>query len=220
MADNTTLNAMTGGDVIGADDVGGVKYQVVKVALGAADAVDMHLDSGQQTKANSLPVTIASDQDPALADSAGFTQGTSKVSPVGFILDDVSTDILSENDIGAPRVTSDRKQIVAIGEAGANYVRGGGSKTDTTDQSVMAAAGSGYYNYLCWIALYNASTTNTYVNVKDGSTVVAVIPLPAYGGAVVSFSTPIRGSDNTAFNLAAGASVTTAYLYGGGYKGK
>jgi hypothetical protein len=220
MADNTTLNVMTGGDVIASDDISGVKYQVVKVALGAADAVDMHLDSGQQTKANSLPVTIASDQDNILADSAGFTQGTSRVNPVGFILDDTSTDILSENDVGAPRVTSDRKQIVQIGEAGANYVRGGGTKTDTTDQSIMAAPGSTFFNYLCWIALYNSSTTNTYVNVKDGSTVVAVIPLPAYGGAVVSFPTPIRGSDNAVIYLASGASVTTAYLYGGGYKGK
>jgi hypothetical protein len=30
---------------------------------------------------------------------------------------------------------------------------------------------------------------------------------------------PIRSTVNTAINLAAGASVTTAYLYGGGYVG-
>lgn len=35
MADNTTLSAMTGGDVIGTDDVGGVKYQRIKVGHGA-----------------------------------------------------------------------------------------------------------------------------------------------------------------------------------------
>lgn len=34
MADNTTLNPGTGGDVVAADDVGGVKYQVVKLDLG------------------------------------------------------------------------------------------------------------------------------------------------------------------------------------------
>ncbi len=35
MADNTTLNAGSGGDVIASDDIGGVKWQRVKVAHGA-----------------------------------------------------------------------------------------------------------------------------------------------------------------------------------------
>jgi hypothetical protein len=207
---------MTGGDVIASDDITGIKYQVVKIALGAADAVDMHLDSGQQTMANSVPVAIAQ----TIADSAAFTQSTSHVMPDGYLVDDTATDVLAEHDIGAARVTTDRKCIVAIGEAGANFVRGGGAKTDTTDQSIMAAPGSGYFNYLCWITLYNSSVTNTYVNVKEGSNVVAIIPLPAYGGAVVSFPTPIRGADNAVIYLASGASVTTAQLYGGGYKGR
>jgi hypothetical protein len=38
MADNTTLNPGVGGDTIAADDVGGVKYQVVKLDLGADGA--------------------------------------------------------------------------------------------------------------------------------------------------------------------------------------
>jgi hypothetical protein len=38
MSDNTTLNAMAGGDVIAADDVGGVKYQIIKITIGALDA--------------------------------------------------------------------------------------------------------------------------------------------------------------------------------------
>lgn len=38
MADNTTLNPGVGGDVVAADDVGGVKYQVVKLDLGGNGA--------------------------------------------------------------------------------------------------------------------------------------------------------------------------------------
>ena len=52
MADNTTLNAGTGGDVIATDDIGGVKYQRVKVTYGA---------DGSATDAsttNPLPVTV------------------------------------------------------------------------------------------------------------------------------------------------------------------
>lgn len=46
MADNTTINAGSGGDVIASDDIGGVKYQRVKVGAGAdgsyADADATH----------------------------------------------------------------------------------------------------------------------------------------------------------------------------------
>lgn len=35
MADNTTLNAGSGGDVIATDDIGGVKHQQVKIEWGA-----------------------------------------------------------------------------------------------------------------------------------------------------------------------------------------
>ena len=41
MADNTTLNPGTGGDVIASDDIGGIKFQRVKPAWGAdGSAVD------------------------------------------------------------------------------------------------------------------------------------------------------------------------------------
>ena len=38
MANNITLNAGSGGDTVAADDVSGVKYQVIKVAAGGEDA--------------------------------------------------------------------------------------------------------------------------------------------------------------------------------------
>jgi hypothetical protein len=50
MADNTTLNPGSGGDVIASDDVSGVKYQVVKLDVGGDGAT-----SGV-TADNPLPV--------------------------------------------------------------------------------------------------------------------------------------------------------------------
>lgn len=52
MADNTTLNAGSGGDVIASDDIGGVKYQRVKVVIGADGTSDGDVASG-----NPMPVT-------------------------------------------------------------------------------------------------------------------------------------------------------------------
>lgn len=52
MADNTVLNIGTGGDVIASDDIGGVKYQRVKLAVGAdGSATDA-------TEATPLPTSV------------------------------------------------------------------------------------------------------------------------------------------------------------------
>lgn len=51
MADNTTLNPGTGGDVYGSDDIGGVKYQRVKLITGADGVND-----GDTSKTNPLPI--------------------------------------------------------------------------------------------------------------------------------------------------------------------
>lgn len=51
MADNTTLNAGTGGDVIGADDISSVKYQRIKLIHGVDGTND-----GDVARTNPLPV--------------------------------------------------------------------------------------------------------------------------------------------------------------------
>jgi hypothetical protein len=60
VADNTTIDAGSGGDVIATDDIGGVKYQRVKISQGAdGSATDVGIGGG--TEATALRVTIASD---------------------------------------------------------------------------------------------------------------------------------------------------------------
>ncbi len=51
MADNTVLNAGTGGDVYGSDDIGGVKFQRIKLIHGADGA-----NAGDVATTNPLPV--------------------------------------------------------------------------------------------------------------------------------------------------------------------
>ena len=56
MADNTTLNAGTGGDVIASDDIGGVKFQRTKLALGIDGVFD-----GDVSATNPLPTQFRDD---------------------------------------------------------------------------------------------------------------------------------------------------------------
>ena len=70
MAANTVLNAGSGGDVIATDDVGGVKFQRVKVNFGAQGA------SSDVSASNPLPVAAppaVSQWGQALAVTAGAT---------------------------------------------------------------------------------------------------------------------------------------------------
>jgi hypothetical protein len=66
MADNLTtqtsaLSTVPNSSTIATDDISGVHYQKIKIALGVDGAIDSLLDSGQQLSANSLPVVLSSD---------------------------------------------------------------------------------------------------------------------------------------------------------------
>lgn len=54
MADNTTLNLGSGGDVIATDDIGGIKFQRVKIVLGGDGVND-----GDVSSINPIPTTPA-----------------------------------------------------------------------------------------------------------------------------------------------------------------
>jgi hypothetical protein len=87
MTDNTTLNTMSGGDVVedidGANGTGGVKRQVV--ALGGIGKSGSHtaLVAGQATGANSIPVVLSSDPDSRPASGTITAQDTGSSSASG-----------------------------------------------------------------------------------------------------------------------------------------
>jgi hypothetical protein len=62
VADNVSVTDGQYTALVSSDDVGGVQFQRIKLALGADGAWDADLDSGQQLMAASVPVTLASDQ--------------------------------------------------------------------------------------------------------------------------------------------------------------
>lgn len=57
---------------------------------------------------------------PATADGSAFTFGTTSVSPIGAVVDDVSTNTVSENSFGAPRMSGSRVLYVDLGKTTAN----------------------------------------------------------------------------------------------------
>lgn len=96
---------------------------------------------------------------------------------------------------------------------------GTASSTGTGDTAVIAAQGAGITINITTITVYNDSTTNTYVNIKDGATTRLVVPAPAKGGAMITLPSPLRITANTAFNFASAAGVTTMYVSAVGFAG-
>lgn len=78
-------------------------------------------------------------------------------------------------------------------------------------------------NHITTIIAFNDSTTNGFVDIRDGTggSVLATIPLPAKGGAVITFPVPLRQpTSNTALAYDVNAALTTVYLTFIGFKSK
>lgn len=93
---------------------------------------------------DSIPVTnvgtFATQDSEKVADNAGFTDGSTKVLPVGFIFDDVAGTALTENDAAAARINANRAQVHII-EDGAT--RGRYATVNASNQlSVIDANGA------------------------------------------------------------------------------
>ena len=125
MADNVSVTAGSG-TTIATDDVGGAQYQRVKIDVGG-DGVASPLVRGQQTKANSLPVTLASDEDTLGVNADGnIGQQTKAASlPVTLASDEDTVQVNADGSIGQQAkaaslpvtLASDEDAIAVIGGA-------------------------------------------------------------------------------------------------------
>lgn len=149
-----------------------------------------------------------------VVDDAAFTVGTTRVVPVGFLADEASTDSVNEDDVGAARMTLDRKVIITnYGHAAA----GGATPyknldCDETEDDIKTSAGK-----LFWLHVMNlhASSTRylkfynaTAANVSVGTTVpVHTFAIPSnVAGFTLNF-----GSQGLQFDTAICVAATTGF---------
>lgn len=101
-----------------------------------------------------------------------------------------------------------------------NYAGVTGGITDTSDVTVKAAAGAGIRNYMTSIQYANTGVASEIV-VKDGSTVIWRGYAPATTGAQsqIAFDPPLRGTANTALNVAMITTASATRVSAQGYTG-
>jgi hypothetical protein len=161
--------------------------------------------------------TFAVQDSEKIADNAGFTDGTTKVNPVGYILDETPGTALTENDIAAARVDSKRAQVLTLEDAttrGASAPlsqRPGGcrstlpvsrSRSPTTPGSLTVDAPVG---------------TPAFVRLSDGSAAITALPVTDNSGSLTVdapvgtpvFSTPTPSATGGWSKIKYAAQTTT-----------
>ena len=82
----------------------------------------------------------------------------------------------------------------------------------TNVESFAAPADSNDRNYVTDIFIANSSATDTEVDIKDSTTIIATLPAKANSGAVARLETPLRGSKNAGINVATKDAVTSVFV--------
>lgn len=192
----------------GATDTGVAVLALRDDALTTLTPVDGDYTNLRVDSTGALHVRISGGSVAGIVDDAAFTPATSEVVPVGFFADESSTDSVDEGDMGAGRMTLDRKQIVNPQP----HTAGGLSifrslDLDETEEDVKTTAGQLYGYYFAntnaaarYLKFYNATAANVTVGT---TTPVLTLYLPATSAGHISFT------HGVAFDTAICAAATT-----------
>jgi hypothetical protein len=119
MADNTTLNPGTGGDVVATDDIGGVKYQRVKLVLGSdgVNGGDVHSGNPVPVSVGNFPTTQAVSGTIALdsATLAALESITATVSGTVNVGNFPATQVVSATDLDIRNLSSAQDSVAVSG---------------------------------------------------------------------------------------------------------
>lgn len=101
------------------------------------------------------------------------------------------------------------------------YAGATGGITNTTDVAVRAAAGAGVRNYITGIQFKNTSATASEIVIKDGATIVwrGHVSASMTVSDGFTFNPPLRGTANTAVNVALITTGTATLVDVQGYTG-
>lgn len=120
--------------------------------------------------------TFAVQDSEKIADNGGFTDGTTKVMPMGLIFDEVAGTALTENDIAAPRIDSKRAQVLVIEDETtrgrrATVTAANALKVDASSVAVPVTDNSGSLTVDAPVG------TPVFVRLSDGAAAISTLPV-------------------------------------------
>lgn len=127
---------------------------------------------------------------------------------------------LVAGDAAAIAMTSGNQQLVKVGGLPELDLQTTTTLTTNADVAIMAAGGASIRNYLTDLTLQNTNAVATTVALRDGTTALWSVSLPASMALPVhfNFNTPKRSAANTALNLLCGTTGANVLASAGGYR--
>lgn len=204
----------------GATDTGVALLFVRDDVLSAITPAEGDYAHGRVNANGAIHTHIASGGIAGIVDDAAFTPGTSEVLPIGFLADETAPDSVNESDIGAARMSLDRKQYVIAHNETSTIYQNGTARTPvfaaidaatSGDNTLVAAAGAGNKVRVHQLLLVAAGTVNARFESGAGGTALSgQMNLVANTGFVLPYS-PIgwfETAANTLLNLELSAAVS------------
>jgi hypothetical protein len=180
--------------------VGDIEIGAVEVKDGASDNRQSVNSSGQASVIEAATLT----------DDNGFTPGSSLVSPMGAMANEVAPDSVNEGDIGVPRMSLNRNLYVVIRDSAGNE-RG---LNIAADGSLLAGLVAG--SAIVGKVGIDQTTPGTTNKVTVGSDVVHVV----VDSGTTSFSAP-SNADSTAYEASRVVKASAGTVYSvDGYNSK
>lgn len=182
-----------------ADIPTGATHLRVRCTAWAAPTGAINIVIGQSVQRNAMPpgaITLTSGTVTTLTnwgnivDNAAFTDGTTRLSPNGYIYDEVAGTALTENDAAAARIDEKRAQVFILEDgttrgrrttvtAGGAILTDASATTQPVSGTVTANAGSGTFtiqsNASVNLAQLAGTATDTNSGVKSAGTLRIVI---------------------------------------------
>lgn len=224
-SDNTAFSVnstATGNVASGAADSGnpvkvGGKYNSAGITLTNGQRGDLQLDSAGRL----LMVPFSPSQGPVTIGQLG---GGAAATPDAVSLFTVAYNQVFDNSSNWYKTPGDANGTVVQPALAGNfwsYAGATGGITNTSDVAVKAAAGAGVRNFLCSLQVSNSAAVASEIVVKDGATVIWRGYVPASMTTMVSvpMSPCLRGTANTALNVAMITTGTATRVSAQGYTG-
>ncbi len=228
MADNTELDAMTGGDTIGSDDIGGVKFQRIKQILGGDGTNSGDAASGAGAVGATVPrVTLGSD-DPAVASLGIIDDWDNTASDGASVSGDTAHDAVDAGEpvkmggkaqahLAAPDEVADNDRVNALFDrVGRQAVYQGYQLksaiiNDNTsgNNEIVAAVATKRVRVLAVAIVSDGTTDVRFESGAGGTALTGQIPLQVREGYTISNSWGLFETTavNTALNLELTAAV-------------
>lgn len=208
----TALAAVTGSVAVILRFSEAVSMVAIDTALPAGAASIGTVALGSPTTATTTSITKAED--------AVHATGDSGVMDLGVRYEALVAPASLAGDYAFKQVDDLSKEVVMPYAPPINQVQGTtAAMTGTADTSVIAAPGASIRNYVTNLTITNShATVGTVVNIKDGTTVIDQIYVPALKTESVRYLTPLKLTANAILNAANVTTGSNVFVTATGFK--